>query len=183
VVAAAWKENSGNVDFIYQVINTSGPNGETINAFQTANYAGFTTQVSILNSADAGPGGQLKGLGFNIGPNPNDSNLAKRPGGALPATLQNARAVIFTGSDFTVSPGQHSSLLVVGTNGGSWTNKGQGLVVGEVHAGQLNTFAPGTFAAVPEPTSLVLLGGCVLGLGARAGWRRWRRKPLVQPAV
>jgi hypothetical protein len=186
VIAAVWKENSGNMDFVYQVLNTSGPKGETINAFQTASYAGFTTNVSNLNSADAGPGGQLHGVGFNLALNPNDSNLAKRPGTFQPATLQNSKTVIFTGSDFTIAPGEHSTLLVVGTNGHTWSNKGHGLVVGEVFAGQLNTYAPaagGGIAGVPEPTSLVLLGGCVLGLGARAGWRRWRRKPSAQPAV
>jgi hypothetical protein len=131
------------------------------------------------------PLGPLQGLGFNTGANPQDSNLAKRPGTSSPATLQNAKTVIFTGSDFTIDPGQHSTLLVIGTNATNWTNQGHELVVGEVFAGQLKTFAPASgvgVAGVPEPTSLVLLGGCVLGLGVRAGWRRWRLKPFAQPA-
>jgi hypothetical protein len=93
------------------------------------------------------------------------------PGTVAPATANRSgnsdggRVVEFNGEWIA---GQTSAILMINTDAKSFTAGTIGLIDGG--GTTLAGFAP--VALVPEPGSLFLLGGTILGLGGAAAWRR-----------
>jgi hypothetical protein len=170
--STVWKETgSGHLDFLYQIVNTGPSGGQTISSFNIGSFSGFSTDVSNLAPSAASPGGQLSGAVFNPG-GTIQSDLARRNGG--PAK---DRTLLWDGGGFFVQPGQGSYILAVRTNATSFNPDGTAVLIGETAILRGSVYQPtGQVAQIPEPASLLLLGGCVLGLGGSAAVRRWRAR-------
>jgi hypothetical protein len=162
VVAAVYREAGGTLDFYYQLTeNTSSTNCggagqmacDPIARISMINFAGFMTQLDFRTDAvgafvaagAAGPGS---------------------PQEADTTFTGDSIAYLFTPPDTDrIFPGTTSSLLVISTNA---TNFTAGLVSPHDGTGtDVAGFQPSS--GVPEPGSLVLIGG---GLLALAGVRR-----------
>jgi hypothetical protein len=175
LVAAVWQEaTTGHLDFLYQMINTSPPGGDAINAVNFTSFAGVKTDVSNLSPTAASGSGPLVGLGFNAAGTVS-ANLAKRnsgPGNDSVVDFEGSSFVVAPPNALTGAPGQSSFILTIKTNATAFRRDGVAVASGSAAFG--STFAP--VAPVPEPASLLLLGGCFAGLGAGASWRRWRKR-------
>jgi hypothetical protein len=140
-------EPGGTLDFFYQLSVTSGT--DTIGRITMSSFGGFLTSVGY--STDV------------FGP--------FVAGTRIPDTADRTTDPV-VGFNYTVPPtdvisaGQTTDVLVISTNAKFWKSgtasphDGSGAIV--------PSFAP----AVPEPTTMALLGG---GLLALAGIRRYRR--------
>jgi hypothetical protein len=169
LASAVWQEAAtGHLDFLYQVISKTPPGGAAINDANFTGFAGVKTNVSNLSPTAASGTGELAEYGF-VTTGTVLANLAKRNSG-----LGNDNVVDFQGSSFVVPSGQASFILTVSTNATGYQTAGVAIVTGGSSGAFGSTFAP--VAPVPEPASLVLLGGCFAGLGAGASWRRWRKR-------
>ena len=149
------RESSGTLDFTYQITNLGAAPGShrgssQIHRATVSDFTGFTTDVNYVTST-----------------------------GQFPHTADrstDATTVGFGGtpSNFSVSAGQHSAVLFVRTNARQFDELGNfSLITNSSLVGSTAGFQPHG----PEPSTLVLLGGNVVGLGVWRGWRRWRTHP------
>jgi hypothetical protein len=154
---AVYKEAGGALDFLYQVSN-SGSSSDTLEKLVASSFSKFTTDVFYSSSAVTG---------FSSGTvEPTSAKRSGTVGGETPG----AKNVSF---NFSLDPGQTSKVLVIRTNAGGYGTGGTTSVIDSV-AVSFSTFAP-----TPEPASLVLLGGCFVGLAGAYACRRWRKPAPV----
>jgi hypothetical protein len=151
---AVYKESGGAYDFLYQIKNDSS-SFDTLDRLSNTSFKGFTTNVFYLNSTTNLPSGFVAGTAA-----PSDATRSNGKGSTV-------------GFDFSLDPGQTSRVLVIQVTDAGGFKAGTSNLSNSV-AHQFSTFAP-----TPEPASLVLLGGCFVGLAGACGWRRFRK---VQPA-
>ncbi len=164
LTTGVYKQASGSLDFIYQVTNpATNPPGTEVTSVSGVSFAGYTTDVyNVLSSA----GGSFT--------TPTSGVIAS---GASRSSAPGS-TVSFS---FTDPTGDTTSLLVIKTNATGYSTSGSAGTIEFGNTGIGVAQFSKTFAPSPEPTSLVLLGGCVVGLAGVGAWRRWGRK--VAPAV
>ena len=141
--------NTGGLDFLYQVVNSSGST-DAIEHMSVTGYSGYTTDVGFCSNAGGG------------GAFPCDSPL----GGS--GTLAPSFIVHSSGSvvDFSflnagIAPGVQTYDLVIKTNAEYYGSGTANLIDGGVTS--LTTYAPTT--ATPEPASTGLFLGGLFGVG------------------
>jgi hypothetical protein len=151
--------------FIYQVSASSGFVGHV----SMTDYTGFATDASAVlastqNSNDPSGTGSFTATSSPAG-------LLK---GSFPINRTgDGSTVSFDFDDGKFGAGKTSAVMIIRTDSRSFVAGSISVIDGGV--GNVPGFAPG-----PEPTSLVLFGGCFLGLGAAALKRRWKKG---QPAA
>jgi len=161
VVSGVYREAGGTLSFLYQIIN-DGSSSDAIHRVTNSAFTGFTTDVGYSSSAVGGP--------FSVAITAANPMHADRSGG-----LTGERVVGFAvdnaagSSTDWIKQGQTSPILVIRTDATNYIDGVTSVIDGGVAS--FTTFAP---AAVPEPASAVLLGGCLLGLGAGM-WRGGRK--------
>jgi hypothetical protein len=160
--SAVYRETGGTLDFIYQVSNSAN-SFDALEHVVNSSFTGFTTSASYALASALSSDPSSPFVTGTVVP-----FLARRSGGTAGESN-----VSFDFAPF-VLPGQTSDLLVIQTNARTFI-PGMTLVT-DSQSASYNTFAP---SAVPEPASMVLLGGCLAGLGAVGAWRR-RVGPAVQ---
>jgi hypothetical protein len=156
--------NTGGLDFLYQVVNSSSSADQILNISVTG-YKGSTTNVGYCSNIGGGA------------PDPCGDPLGAPSGTLAPVSIDRTASggtIDFNFSPAGVGQGVTSYDLVVETNATSYSSGAANLIDGGVAS--VTTFAPGTVTTVPEPSSLMLLGIGLLGF-AFAGVIR--RKQLV----
>jgi hypothetical protein len=155
---AAYKESvSGMIDYLYQIVNSS-KSTDSVLAFSNTDFTGLNTSVYNVSPKDS----NLSGSIFDT------SGSVKATKASRPTKANGGRTVgfFFLKGD-GIDPGSSSVILEIQTNSTS-VKQGTTSILG---VGTVTTFA-----ATPEPASVMLLGGCFVGLGGAFGWRRWRAK-------
>jgi hypothetical protein len=149
------RESSGTLDFTYQITNLGATPGShrrsaVVRRVMGSDFGGFTTDVNhVTRTGRASRTADRSDDGSTIGFGGTSSNLS-------------------------VSAGQHSAVLFVRTNARQFDELGNfSLITNSSLVGSTAGFQPHG----PEPSTLVLLGGNVVGLGVWRGWRRWRTHP------
>src|SRR5262249_47251833 len=148
---AVYRESAtGFLDFLYQYHATSHVRGDAIEHLTTIDFGKVTTNVTELSGLHA-PTGFTKGTVV-----PND---ATRSG--------NGEVVAF---DFTtpngITPGQTSRVLVIHTNATATVPGATNVIDGAIAT--VPTLGPRNS---PEPATLTLFGGGLLGLAGSFFWR------------
>ncbi|HXM39978.1 MAG TPA: PEP-CTERM sorting domain-containing protein [Bryobacteraceae bacterium] len=154
-VYSAVYDDGGTMDFYYQVVNSSG-SATSIAQLSAFDFVGFTTNAAFITN-----GGGLTGTGFE--------------NGTVAPQLTNVESGTTVNFDFNtplesgvVAPGEASDVVIISTNAKNYTLGGDSVQDGG-SSGTLAAFQPSS--AVPEPTTLGLLG---LGLIGLASLRRRR---------
>jgi hypothetical protein len=163
--SAVYRESLGTLDFYYQVTNLDtskcGGAGQT-----PCDPIARVTAVSFL--------GSLTSLGFRL-----DGGSFGGPfvaGTVTPVTADRNSVGDVVGFSFNppdsrkVQPGQVSSVLIISTNATNFTSGNVSVIDGGTIT--LASFEPTPSTVVPEPTSLLLVVGGLIGLAARR-----RRQP------
>jgi hypothetical protein len=154
LTATVIKEAGGTLDFLYQVTNlgatSSSRTGVSIHRVTVSDFTGFTTDVDFVTGTGQAPGSaDRSSTGSTVGFGSSGSPL-----------------------NFSIAPGQTSAVLYVRTNATSFDDNGNTAIIDSLSA-NLKTPEPiGGGGGVPEPGTLILLGGSLLGL---AGWHGFRR--------
>jgi hypothetical protein len=153
------------LDFIIQVSDKTGFVGHV----STIDYLGFTTDVSAVTGAIQNSNDPAKTPAWKGTSNP--AGLLKS--GTPINRTGDGSAISFDFNDSKFRGGTQSVIMIIRTNAGSFQAGSISVIDGGT--GNVPGFAPG-----PEPASMVLFGGCFLGLGAAALKRRWTKR---QPAA
>jgi hypothetical protein len=144
---------SGTLDFYYQVAN-SASSATAIARNADTNFTGFTTAMGYRTD-----GSLLTGfVNGTVAPVLVDRNAAGNTNG-FSFNLTDANKI---------APGQTSTALVISTNATNWMAGNASIIDGGTQT--VAAFQPA--AGVPEPGTMLLLGG---GLMALAGFRKFRR--------
>jgi hypothetical protein len=142
---------TGYLDFLYQVHNdsTSRNNLHRTTHVDFSGAAGFIDASYLTAGA---PAGFLAGT-------------------RAPSTADLSSDSSVVGFNFPrpndIGKGVTTDVYVISTHAKTFVAGSTSLINGAVST--VGTFAPG-----PEPSTLVLFGGCFLGLAGWAGWRRWK---------
>jgi len=142
--------NTGGLDFLYQVVNSSG-SADAIEHMSVTGYSGYTTDVGFCS--DLGGGGAVP-CGNPLG---GSATLA-------PSTIvhSSGSVVDFSFLNSGIAPGAQTYDLVIKTNAEYYGFGTANLIDGGVTS--LTTFAP-TTTATPEPASTGLFLGGLFGVG------------------
>jgi len=140
---------SGNLDFIYGLTNSSASN-DIIETLTLTNFSGFITDVGVM-------AGCWTGGGFTCNPTAAPTEVSRA--GLNGSSIQFLK--FLTGGQAGITPGSETGILVIETNAHYFT-RGQFAIQDSGNVTELG-FAP---TSVPEPTSLVLLGSGLVGLGS-----------------
>jgi hypothetical protein len=158
---AAYKQSSnGHLDFLYQVQLNTTSTDKVRNVFNT-DFHGVGTNVSYLTSVRV-----TTALGFQTPSTDAAATAALFPTGA--GRSANGSKITWSFDANPIGAGQVSAVFFVKTNGQA---VGLGTTVLKDHSksNPVTTYAP---VPVPEPSTLVLASGCLLGLGL---YRRVKR--------
>jgi len=156
---AVYLESNGTVDFYFQVTNDAS-SASSIARVSMVSFSLFSTSVGFRRDGASLPGGVFE-------------NGTCSPTAHCPNTADRDRSVV--GFNFgptaagRIAPGQTSVVFVISTDAKHWTHGNIELIDG----GEVTldgAFQP--TSGVPEPTTMALLGGGLLGL---VGFRRYRR--------
>jgi len=159
IVSAVFREAGGTLDFYYQVTNnaTCGvPTCDSLSRETDTNFFGFVTDVLFRTDGSSLPGGAFVN------------------GTVAPATADRDGSADVVGFDFNqvpalrILPGTVSTVLVIRTNATNFTLGNASVIDGGVAT--VTAFEP---TVVPEPTSLLLLGGGLLALSCVRRFRVW----------
>jgi hypothetical protein len=168
----------GGLTFLYQVNNLAG--GDAISRFTNSSYAGFTTDANTTTSSSAntvlGANGGSATFFDTSGVQTIPSD-ATRSGPVAPFDRDvgfNFSANPSGPPNGTIPPGSSSLVLMIRTNAPNFGATGG--FVGLADGGPFSVSGPQPLAAVPEPASVILFGGCFAGLGGLQFWRR-RKAP------
>ena len=151
LVAAVFREASGTLDFYYQ-ISDNASSIDSLARETNTDFTGFSTAVGYRTD-----GGTLLPMAnpFVNGSVPPVFADRNAPGDVV--------GFSFNQSDATkIQPGQTSNVLVISTNATNFTAGHSSVIDG----GTITVAAFQPEAAVPEPLSLLLLGGGLLALGS-----------------
>jgi hypothetical protein len=126
---------SGDLDFVYQLLNTTTGPADSLDRLSVSDYGGFSTDVDYVPDLP------------EIAP-----SSADRLGGVV--------GFNFTGDE--IAPGESSDLLIVKTNSSQYTNGSGSIIDGDSASAIVNI--PTGIVPAPEPASLGLLvaGGSML---------------------
>jgi hypothetical protein len=155
---ATYRESSGAIDFLYQIqVNTDSGGKHQVNDVNTSDFGTFTTNVSYLNSTSVPQGFQA----------PTSKN------GTTPSLIATNATRTGTGSnvDFelkNVGAGQVSAVFFIRTNATAF-GSGTTVMRDSNRSNPVRTYQP---IPSPEPGTLVLAAGCLVGFGV---FRRWKR--------
>lgn len=169
------------LDFYYQLANTSTPSlpvdpDQEFYRIKTTGGFDASLVISVAQTTDisgliAGVGSGFSAANYPVGGTLKPASTADRDvgtGGSVGFDFPNQPSIPFTDHPNNIAPGQVSSFLVVRTNSSTFQ-----FVEARVSGG--GTSFPTTFAAVPEPSS-VLFGFALLGTALTR-----RRKQPVAP--
>jgi hypothetical protein len=157
--AAYQQSTNGRIDFLYQVQVSSTSTDAVRNVFNT-DFHGSATNVSYLTSVN----GTTK-LGF-LAPTDASAIASLFPTGV--GRSANGSKLTWSFAANPIAAGQVSALFFVKTNGAG-VGFGTTVLKDHTQSNPLTTYAP---IPVPEPSTLVLASGCLLGLGL---YRRLKR--------
>jgi len=153
---AVYRTAAGTLDFVYQITNSAG-SMDSLERLANSRFRNVTTDVGYSATDIAG-------------------GVFSNSGTVVPTQVTRSSGlgdIVGFNFDTAIAPGATTQILVIRTNARSFSTGSSSIING-------GTANYGTFQPTPEPTSLVLLGSCLAGLGATAGWRRFRqRKPVV----
>jgi len=157
---AVYKNAGGTLDFLFQVENASS-SIDSLRRLDTKDYTGFSTDV-FYAAQDAALASTSAFVAGTQAPTMADRNAAgSRVGFDFGTTNSDPNRL---------NPGEISRVLVIRTNATGYKNSTANTTTHNGVDFNFNTFAP-----TPEPTSLVLLGGCAGLMGLRLGARRLRK--------
>jgi len=150
IVSAVFREAGGTLDFYYQVTNnaTCGvPTCDSLSRETDTNVSGFVADVSFRTDGSSLPGGAFV-------------NGTVTPATADRDSVGDVVGFTFNPPVFQIVPGTVSNVLVIKTNATNFAAGAASVIDGGVTT--VEAFEP----VVPEPASLLLVGGGLLGLGA-----------------
>jgi hypothetical protein len=175
VVKGDTNNPNGGLDFIYQVQNTTSSPGLKLSALDAFHFGNYLTDVLAAN-----PGGHSFTNGSNSfgtpGPRGNDPTGSERTdnGGGV----GNQVSFLFGPPGLgALTPGSYSDLLIVRTNAPAYAPGVIDFHVGGT-SGHLSGYQPAGPSNVPEPSTLVLLGGYLAVLGVFSAWLPRRKLDL-----
>jgi hypothetical protein len=148
---------TGYLDFLYQIQN-SKKSHDSLERTTNVDFSAAAGFVDAGYLAGGAPAGFLKGSRA-----PSTADLS-----------DDSSVVGFnfpSGKSSSIGPGVTTDVYVISTHVKAFRAGSTSILNGA--AVTVSTFAPG-----PEPSALVLFGGCFLGLAGWAGWRRWRGRSV-----
>jgi hypothetical protein len=144
--AAVFRNASGTLDFYYQ-INNDATSATPLRAESNTDFSGFLTSLGF----------DTKGATDLGGPFVNGGNIPETGDHPFPQVVGFNFNV--SGTDF-ILPGHSSAVLVISTDATNFTKGFSEILDGG--SATVSTYQP---AAVPEPTSVMLLGSGLFALG------------------
>jgi hypothetical protein len=162
---AVYRNTSGTLDFVYQFSNSSS-SSVAITSTTGYNFGNFTTDVGYVQNGAALPGGIFMN-GSTITPGVPDDISRSGDGSTITFDFN----VFGTGDN--IGAGITTAALMVSTNATKFTSGAVGLIAAGTD--NLAGFQP---TAVPEPSTLVPLGGLSLLLGGMVAIKRRKRRAV-----
>lgn len=159
---AVYQNTSGTLDFVYQFSNSSSSK-VAVTSTTGYNFGNFFTDVGYVQNGASLPGGIFVN-GSTVTPGIPDTISRSGDGSTITFNFN-----VFSTAD-NIGPGVTSAVLMVSTNATKFTSGAVGIIAAGTD--NLVGFQPTT--AVPEPSTLVPLGGLSLLLGGMVTMRRRR---------
>lgn len=142
---------TGGLDFVYQLQNTSpASDGDSFERLTVSSFSGYSTDADYQANS-----GLINFLPGDLGPVSVDRS-------AVPGSVVGFQFTSLADPQNTIDPGDTTDLLIVRTNATAVIMGSASVIDGSAHNAQIQ--APFGAVAVPEPTSLGLIGVAALGL-------------------